>query len=46
VLGSTTGLSAKLVALESVLAGAHLSAPAMIDVTVPEEPTVAAPPPG
>ncbi len=46
VLGSTTGLQAKLVALASVLAGAHLSPPAVIDVTVPEEPTVAAPPPG
>ena len=46
VLGSTTDLQAKLIALASVLAGAHVSAPAVIDVTVPDEPTVAAPPPG
>jgi cell division protein FtsQ len=45
VLGSTTGLQAKLVSLATVLAGAHVSAPAVIDVTVPEEPTVGPPPP-
>jgi cell division protein FtsQ len=46
VLGSTTGLQAKLTALASVLAGAHVSPPAVIDVTVPDEPTVGRPPPG
>ena len=45
VLGSTQDLQAKLVAVASVLAGARLSAPAMIDVTVPDEPTVGPPPP-
>jgi cell division protein FtsQ len=46
VLGSTTGLQAKLTALASVLAGAHVSPPAVIDVTIPDEPTVGRPPPG
>lgn len=46
VLGTTAGLEAKLTALASVLAGAHVSAPAVIDVTVPDEPTVGPPPPG
>jgi hypothetical protein len=46
VLGPTTGLQAKLTALASVLAGAHVSPPAVIDVTVPDEPTVGRPPPG
>ncbi len=46
VLGSTTGLDAKLTAVASVLAGAHVSPPAVIDVTVPDEPTVGRPPPG
>lgn len=46
VLGSTAGLEAKLTALASVLAGAHVSPPAVIDVTVPDEPTVGRPPPG
>ncbi|HVA03278.1 MAG TPA: FtsQ-type POTRA domain-containing protein [Acidimicrobiales bacterium] len=45
VLGSTAGLQAKLTALASVLAGAHVSPPAVIDVTVPDEPTVGRPPP-
>jgi cell division protein FtsQ len=45
-LGSTAGLEAKLTALASVLAGAHVSGPAVIDVTVPDEPTVGPPPPG
>ena len=40
MLGSTAGLEAKLTALASVLAGAHVSGPAVIDVTVPDEPTV------
>ncbi|HEY5025840.1 MAG TPA: FtsQ-type POTRA domain-containing protein [Acidimicrobiales bacterium] len=46
VLGTTAGLEAKLTALASVLAGAHVSGPAVIDVTVPDEPTVGPPPPG
>jgi cell division protein FtsQ len=46
VLGSTTGLQAKLTALATVLAGAHPSGPAVINVTVPDEPTVGPPPPG
>jgi cell division protein FtsQ len=46
VLGSTDGTQAKLTALASVLAGAHVSGPAVIDVTVPDEPTVGPPPPG
>ena len=46
VLGSTDALQAKLTALASVLAGAHVSGPAVIDVTVPDEPTVGPPPPG
>ncbi len=45
-LGSTARLEAKLTALASVLAGAHVSPPAVIDVTVPDEPTVGRPPPG
>ncbi len=44
-LGRTDGLRAKLVALDSVLAGAQVSGPAMIDVTVPGEPTVGPAPP-
>jgi hypothetical protein len=44
LLGSTEDLQAKLVAVASVLAGAHVSGPAMIDVTVPDEPTVGPPP--
>jgi cell division protein FtsQ len=43
-LGSTQDLQAKLVAVASVLAGAHVSSPAMIDVTIPDEPTVGPPP--
>ncbi len=43
-LGSTQDLQAKLIAVASVLAGAHVSGPAMIDVTVPDEPTVGPPP--
>jgi len=45
MLGSTQDLQAKLIAVASVLAGAHLSGAAMIDVTVPDEPTVGPPPP-
>jgi len=45
VLGSTQDLQAKLVAVASVLAGARLSGPAVINVTVPDEPTVGPPPP-
>jgi cell division protein FtsQ len=45
MLGSTRDLQAKLIAVASVLAGVHLSGPAMIDVTVPDEPTVGPPPP-
>jgi cell division protein FtsQ len=44
-LGSTTGLGAKLTAVTTVLAGVHVSGPAVIDVTVPDEPTVGPPPP-
>jgi cell division protein FtsQ len=46
VLGSTDGTEAKLTALASVLAGAPVSGPAVIDVTVPDEPTIGPPPPG
>jgi cell division protein FtsQ len=46
VLGSTGALAAKLSSLASVLAGAHVSAPAVINVTIPDEPTVGPPPPG
>jgi len=45
VLGSTQDLQAKLVAVASVLAGARLSGPAVINATVPDEPTVGPPPP-
>jgi cell division protein FtsQ len=44
-LGRTDELHAKLVALASVLAGAQVSGPAMIDLTVPGEPTVGPAPP-
>jgi cell division protein FtsQ len=44
-LGRTDGLRAKLVALASVLAGAQVSGPAVIDVTVPGEPMVGPAPP-
>jgi cell division protein FtsQ len=44
-LGRTDGVHAKLVALASVLAGARVSGPAVIDVTVPGEPTVGPAPP-
>jgi cell division protein FtsQ len=44
-LGRTDGLHAKLVALASVLGGAQVTGPAMIDVTVPGEPTVGPAPP-
>jgi cell division protein FtsQ len=43
VLGRTDELTAKLSALASVLAGAHVVGPAVIDVTVPDEPTVGPP---
>jgi cell division protein FtsQ len=46
VLGSVAAVQAKLTALASVLAGAPVSGPAVIDVTVPDEPTVGPPPPG
>jgi cell division protein FtsQ len=46
VLGSTGALDAKLSSLASVLAGAHVSAPDVINVTIPDEPTVGPPPPG
>jgi len=39
-LGSATQLRVKFEALESVLAGANLSGPEVVDLTVPEEPTV------
>jgi hypothetical protein len=42
-LGSTQDLAAKLVAVASVLAGVHVPGPAVIDVTVPDEPTVGPP---
>jgi cell division protein FtsQ len=42
-LGHTDALEAKLVSLESVLEDTHLSGPAVIDVTVPQEPTVGPP---
>ncbi len=45
-LGTTAELPAKLTAVASVLAGAPLKGPAVIDVTVPDEPTVGPPPPG
>jgi cell division protein FtsQ len=45
-LGSTAELPAKLTAVASVLAGARVSSPSVIDVTVPDEPTVGPPPPG
>jgi len=45
VLGSTQELPAKLSSLASVLAGAQVSAPAVIDVTDPAEPAVGPPPP-
>jgi cell division septal protein FtsQ len=45
-LGTTSELPAKLVALASVLSEVHLTGPALIDVTVPDEPTVGPPPPG
>jgi len=45
LLGRTDALRAKLVALASVLAGAPVSGPAVIDVTVPGEPTVGPAPP-
>jgi cell division protein FtsQ len=44
-LGTADGIGAKLTALASVLAGAQVSGPAVIDVTVPDEPTVGPPPP-
>jgi cell division protein FtsQ len=44
-LGSTQDLAAKLVAVASVLAGVHVRGPAVIDVTVPDEPTVGPPSP-
>ncbi|MGD0320544.1 MAG: FtsQ-type POTRA domain-containing protein [Acidimicrobiales bacterium] len=43
-LGSVSELAAKFEALESLLAGTPLAGPAMIDLTVPEEPTVSAAP--
>ena len=43
VLGRTDQMAAKLTALASVLAGAHVAGPAVIDVTVPDEPTVGPP---
>ena len=46
VLGSSGALEAKMSSLASVLAGAHVSAPAVINVTIPDEPTVGRPPPG
>ncbi len=45
VLGTTAELPAKLTALATVLADAHVSAPAVINVTFPDEPTVGRPPP-
>jgi len=45
-LGTTAELPAKLTAVASVLAGAPVKGPAVIDVTVPDEPTVGPPPPG
>jgi cell division protein FtsQ len=45
VLGPPSGLGAKFEALESMLAGTRLAGPAVIDLTVPEEPTVSAVPP-
>jgi cell division protein FtsQ len=45
MLGRTDSLHAKLVALASVLAGAQVSGPAVIDVTVPSQPTVGPAPP-
>ncbi len=41
-LGPPSGLGAKFEALESLLAGTPLTGPGMIDLTVPEEPTVSA----
>jgi cell division protein FtsQ len=46
VLGPSSALEAKMSSLASVLAGAHVSAPAVINVTIPDEPTVGRPPPG
>jgi len=43
VLGGTDGLRAKLEALASVLAAAAPRGPAVIDVTVPDQPTVGPP---
>jgi cell division protein FtsQ len=43
-LGSAQNVRAKLSALATVLAGAPVSGPAVIDVTVPAEPTVGPPP--
>jgi cell division protein FtsQ len=45
VLGPATEVQAKLTALATVLSGAHVSGPAVIDVTYPDEPTVGPPPP-
>jgi len=45
LLGGTDGLRAKLTALASVLAGAAPRGPAVIDVTVPDQPTVGPPRP-
>lgn len=39
-LGTVSQLPEKFEALASVLAGAHIKAPALIDLTVPDEPTV------
>jgi cell division protein FtsQ len=46
VLGPSSALEAKMSSLASVLAGAHVRAPAVINVTIPDEPTVGRPPPG
>jgi cell division protein FtsQ len=43
-LGSTTALEAKFTAVATVLAGVHVSGPAVIDVSIPDEPTVGPPP--
>jgi cell division protein FtsQ len=44
ILGPPTLLGAKFESLASVLAGVPLHVPAVVDVTVPEEPTVGPPP--
>ncbi len=46
VLGPATEVQAKLTALATVLSGAQVMGPAVIDVTYPDEPTVGPPAPG